>query len=177
MPLAVARESSVRLIDDAIANGKLIAVFTQRDASVEEPGQDDLYPVGTAHAHPQDVQAAGRQPPADRAGPGAPDAREGHRDPAVPARPGEPRRPKGPTTRTASRSTRCSATSRRTSSRSSSCRRCCPTICRRWRRTSPSRAGWPTSSPPASPRSARRPSSSCSRRSTCAPGWTRSTGS
>ena len=42
MPLAVARESSVRLIDDAIANGKLIAVFTQRDASVEEPGEDDL---------------------------------------------------------------------------------------------------------------------------------------
>src|SRR5438552_13016821 len=52
MPLAVARESSVRLIDDAIANGKLIAVFTQRDASVEEPGQDDLYSVGTAtHIH------------------------------------------------------------------------------------------------------------------------------
>ncbi|PWT79442.1 MAG: endopeptidase La [Blastocatellia bacterium] len=52
MPLAVARESSVRLIDDAIANGKLIAVFTQRDASVEEPGQEDLYTVGTAtHIH------------------------------------------------------------------------------------------------------------------------------
>ena len=52
MPLAVARESSVRLIDDAIANGKLIAAFTQRDASVEEPGQDDLYRVGTAtHIH------------------------------------------------------------------------------------------------------------------------------
>jgi len=52
MPLAVARESSVRLIDDAIANGKLIAVFTQRDAAVEEPGQDDLYRVGTAtHIH------------------------------------------------------------------------------------------------------------------------------
>src|SRR5512147_1195204 len=52
MPLAVARESSVRLIDDAIANGKLIAVFTQRDAAVEEPAQDDLYPVGTAtHIH------------------------------------------------------------------------------------------------------------------------------
>ena len=29
MPLAVARESSVKLIDDAIADGKLIAVFTQ----------------------------------------------------------------------------------------------------------------------------------------------------
>src|SRR3954463_16667028 len=52
MPLAVARESSVRLIDDAIANGKLIAVFTQRDASVEEPGQADLHVVGTAtHIH------------------------------------------------------------------------------------------------------------------------------
>src|SRR5919202_1333839 len=52
MPLAVARESSVRLIDDAIANGKLIAVFTQRDASVEEPQQEDLYSVGTAtHIH------------------------------------------------------------------------------------------------------------------------------
>ncbi len=52
MPLAVARESSVRLIDDAIANGKLIAVFTQRDAAVEEPLQADLYTVGTAtHIH------------------------------------------------------------------------------------------------------------------------------
>src|SRR5512143_2128344 len=52
MPLAVARESSVRLIDDAIANGKLIAVFTQRDAAVEEPIQSDLYKVGTAtHIH------------------------------------------------------------------------------------------------------------------------------
>ena len=48
MPLAVARESSVRLIDDAIVNAKLIAVFTQRDAATEEPGQIDLYPVGTA---------------------------------------------------------------------------------------------------------------------------------
>src|SRR5881397_3710121 len=52
MPLAVARESSVRLIDDAIANGKLIAVFTQRDAAVEEPSREDLYAVGTAtHIH------------------------------------------------------------------------------------------------------------------------------
>ncbi len=52
MPLAVARESSVRLIDDAIANGKLIAVFTQRDAAIDEPAQADLYPVGTAtHIH------------------------------------------------------------------------------------------------------------------------------
>ncbi len=52
MPLAVARESSVRLIDEAISGGKLIAVFTQREASVEEPRQEDLYGVGTAtHIH------------------------------------------------------------------------------------------------------------------------------
>ncbi|MEI6667807.1 MAG: endopeptidase La [Acidobacteriota bacterium] len=52
MPLAVARESSVRLIDDAIASGKLIAVVTQRDASVEEPRAEDLFGIGTAtHIH------------------------------------------------------------------------------------------------------------------------------
>ncbi|HVH28141.1 MAG TPA: endopeptidase La [Vicinamibacterales bacterium] len=52
MPLAVARETSVRLIDEAIANGKLIAVFTQRDASIDEPKKEDLFQVGTAtHIH------------------------------------------------------------------------------------------------------------------------------
>src|SRR5512137_287923 len=52
MPLAVARESSVHLIDEAIGAGKLLAVCTQRDAAVEEPRQDDLYTVGTAtHIH------------------------------------------------------------------------------------------------------------------------------
>jgi ATP-dependent Lon protease len=48
MPLAVARESSVQLIDEAIAGSKIIGVVTQRDASVEEPQQGDLYDVGTA---------------------------------------------------------------------------------------------------------------------------------
>src|SRR5436305_4589478 len=52
MPRAAAPGSCVRLLDDAMRNGKLVAVFTQRDASVEEPGQPDLYPVGTAtHIH------------------------------------------------------------------------------------------------------------------------------
>ena len=52
MPLAVARESSIRLIDRAVAEGKLVGVFTQRDAAVEEPGQEDLYAVGTVtHIH------------------------------------------------------------------------------------------------------------------------------
>ncbi len=52
MPLAVAREASVRLIDEATTSGRMIGVFTQREASVEEPVQDDLYQIGTAtHVH------------------------------------------------------------------------------------------------------------------------------
>ena len=52
MPLAVAREASVRLIDDAMSGAKLIGVFTQRDASIEEPTINDLYTVGTvSHVH------------------------------------------------------------------------------------------------------------------------------
>src|ERR671920_42557 len=52
MPLAVAREASVRLVDEANAAGRLIGVFTQKEAATEEPLQDDLYPVGTVtHIH------------------------------------------------------------------------------------------------------------------------------
>jgi ATP-dependent Lon protease len=52
MPLAVAREASVRLIDEATTSGRMIGVFTQREAAVEDPLQEDLYPIGTAtHIH------------------------------------------------------------------------------------------------------------------------------
>src|SRR5437762_9216022 len=52
MPLAVAREASVRLVEEANASGRLIGVFTQREASLDEPMQEDLYPVGTVtHIH------------------------------------------------------------------------------------------------------------------------------
>ena len=52
MPLAVARESSIRLIDQAVADGKLVGVFTQRDAALETPGQEDLFAIGTmTHIH------------------------------------------------------------------------------------------------------------------------------
>jgi ATP-dependent Lon protease len=52
LPLAVARESSVRLIEEAINGSKLVGVFTQRDASIEEPTQDDMHRIGTAtHIH------------------------------------------------------------------------------------------------------------------------------
>ena len=48
MPLAVARESSVKLIDEAVASGQTIAVFAQNEAGEDEPTQADLHPIGTA---------------------------------------------------------------------------------------------------------------------------------
>ena len=52
MPLAVARESSVRLIEAAVEGDQLVGVFTQREASTEEPEQGDLYDIGTiTHIH------------------------------------------------------------------------------------------------------------------------------
>src|SRR4029434_1110674 len=52
MPLAVARESSVKLIDDAIAGGKLMGVSAQTVPTHEEPGQADLHAIGTlTHIH------------------------------------------------------------------------------------------------------------------------------
>ena len=88
MPLAVARESSVRLIDEAISGGKLIGVFTQRDASVEEPQQADLYRVGTAsHIHKMFKLPDGSLRLIVQ-GLGAADARRGHRDAARICAPG-----------------------------------------------------------------------------------------
>ncbi len=52
MPLAVARESSVKLIDEAIAGAKVIGVFTQKDPTQEDPAQADLHAIGTlTHIH------------------------------------------------------------------------------------------------------------------------------
>ena len=52
MPLAVARETSIRLINQTVADGQLVGVFTQRDAAVEEPAHDDLHRIGTVtHIH------------------------------------------------------------------------------------------------------------------------------
>ncbi len=48
MPVTAGRARSVAAVEAALATeDKRIAVFTQRDATVEEPGADDLYPVGT----------------------------------------------------------------------------------------------------------------------------------
>src|SRR6476620_2859799 len=52
MPLAVAREASVKLLDDAIASGSTVGVFAQKEATIDDPGQSDLHRVGTlTHIH------------------------------------------------------------------------------------------------------------------------------
>jgi ATP-dependent Lon protease len=46
-PLAIGQERSVKLIDDVVAGDRLLALVTARDSSVESPGWDDVYDVGT----------------------------------------------------------------------------------------------------------------------------------
>ena len=47
LPLAVGRESTVRLLSENADTAEFIGVVTQRDATVETPGATDLYEVGT----------------------------------------------------------------------------------------------------------------------------------
>ncbi len=48
MPLSIGRPASLAAVEAALATEeKEIAILTQRDASVEAPAQDDLFPIGT----------------------------------------------------------------------------------------------------------------------------------
>lgn len=47
LPLTVGRESSVKLIEEALAGTKIIGVLTQRDPTIEHPTMQDVYHVGT----------------------------------------------------------------------------------------------------------------------------------
>ncbi len=47
VPLAIGQERSIRLIDDVVAGDRLLALVTAKDASIDAPGFDDIYSVGT----------------------------------------------------------------------------------------------------------------------------------
>ena len=47
LPVAIGRKSSLRLIDKASKNGKVIGAVSQIRAEVERPELEDLYPIGT----------------------------------------------------------------------------------------------------------------------------------
>ena len=46
-PLAIGQERSIRAIDDVVAGDRRVALIASRDGSVEAPGFDDVYRVGT----------------------------------------------------------------------------------------------------------------------------------
>jgi len=52
LPLAVARETSVALVNEAVRERRIIGVVTQRDPAVEAPVESDLHRIGTVtHIH------------------------------------------------------------------------------------------------------------------------------
>jgi len=48
VPLTVGRPSSRKLLEESLAQSKIIGVFTQKDAKQDEPAPGDLHPVGVA---------------------------------------------------------------------------------------------------------------------------------
>ena len=48
LPVTVARPKSMKLVKSAYEDEKLIAVVCQKDSEVQEPGTEDIYPLGTA---------------------------------------------------------------------------------------------------------------------------------
>jgi len=46
-PLAIGQERSVQLIDDVVAGERLLVLVASRDSSLDAPGWDDVYEVGT----------------------------------------------------------------------------------------------------------------------------------
>src|SRR6476469_4909597 len=47
VPLFVSRDRSIKAIEDALADNRMILLVSQKDVNKEEPKQDDLYEVGT----------------------------------------------------------------------------------------------------------------------------------
>src|SRR3954447_4340751 len=47
VPLFVSREKSIRAVDEALGENRMILLASQKDLDKEEPQQDDLYKVGT----------------------------------------------------------------------------------------------------------------------------------
>ena len=47
IPLTIGQERSIKLIDDVLAGDRLLALVASKDAEVEVPGPELLYPIGT----------------------------------------------------------------------------------------------------------------------------------
>lgn len=47
-PLPIGQERSIRLVEDNLTQNRIIALATSKDESVDEPGPDEIYEIGTA---------------------------------------------------------------------------------------------------------------------------------
>ena len=47
VPLFVSRDKSIRAVEEALKENRMIVLVSQKDVNVEDPGQQDLYEVGT----------------------------------------------------------------------------------------------------------------------------------
>src|SRR5438093_12005376 len=47
VPLYVSRERSIKAVDQALADNRMILLVAQKRQDDEDPGPDDVYPVGT----------------------------------------------------------------------------------------------------------------------------------
>ncbi|MFH2054934.1 MAG: LON peptidase substrate-binding domain-containing protein, partial [bacterium] len=48
MPLMITDQKQTKLVDDALMEGKVIGLFTQRESGDDKGREDDIYQVGTA---------------------------------------------------------------------------------------------------------------------------------
>ena len=47
LPLFVGRDKSIRAVDEALTRDRLILLVAQKDAEAEDPGAEEIYPIGT----------------------------------------------------------------------------------------------------------------------------------
>jgi ATP-dependent Lon protease len=47
VPLSVSRERSIKAVDRALTDNRMILLVSQKDSQIEEPGGKDLFPIGT----------------------------------------------------------------------------------------------------------------------------------
>jgi ATP-dependent Lon protease len=48
VPLSIRRKSSRQLLDESLSQSKVIGLMTQKKAEIEQPGPEDIHPVGVA---------------------------------------------------------------------------------------------------------------------------------
>ena len=68
VPLSVGRESSIRAVDQSLAENRMVLLVAQRDSTIEEPEQGDLYSGRHRRLDHADAEAAGRPDPPPRPG-------------------------------------------------------------------------------------------------------------